>query len=391
MRTTAPRSPQSEGQTHWCGCPPTPVSPHNNYRCVYRSNYPGDVEHPRSLSVAESRVLPPLDMWLGRMFDPDHIDETIDRLLSLDQRIDADPPSVVEARRLAADAQARLERHIAAINAGFEPSLLVSDTRQAQTDLAKANGILAAHTARNTPAVLTPAMIRSVLLRHRGLPGLLRDVATPDERRQLYAGLGLSLAFERRIINGEIKELFRPSFQAVGGRGVTLRVGGATRSFWYQALAFASRSCPTQARSHCRRESQGAVVSCFAARANDWLRASPRVGLRMKRETEVNFHRPSCSTIWGVFRYSSGSITGSSTNRWGGRTCLSGSTKRIPEGWITYSYRWSRVKYAGCGPPSKTSSVATQAIPPGTKTLLISRTAWLARSWPPKCSMELSE
>ena len=62
-------------------------------------------------------------------------------------------------------------------------------------------------------------MIRSVLLRHRGLPGLLRDVATPDERRQLYAGLGLSLAFERRIINGEIKELFRPSFQAVGGEG----------------------------------------------------------------------------------------------------------------------------------------------------------------------------
>jgi hypothetical protein len=27
---------------------------------------------------------------LGRMFDPDHIDETIDTLLSLDQRIDAD-------------------------------------------------------------------------------------------------------------------------------------------------------------------------------------------------------------------------------------------------------------------------------------------------------------
>ena len=192
---------------------------HNNYRCVYRSNYPGDVEHPRLLSVAESRVLPPLDMWLGRMFDPDHIDETIDTLLSLDQRIDADPHSVVEARRLAADAQARLERHIAAINAGFDPSLLVSDTRQAQTDLAKANGILAAHTARNTPAVLTPAMIRSVLLRHRGLPGLLRDVATPDERRQFYAGLGLSLAFERRIINGEITELFRPSFQAAGGEG----------------------------------------------------------------------------------------------------------------------------------------------------------------------------
>ncbi|HXW80189.1 MAG TPA: hypothetical protein VEJ84_11865, partial [Acidimicrobiales bacterium] len=64
---------------------------HNNYRCAYWSNYPGDVERPRSLSAAESRALPPLDMWLGRMFDPGHIDETIDTLLSLDRRADADP------------------------------------------------------------------------------------------------------------------------------------------------------------------------------------------------------------------------------------------------------------------------------------------------------------
>ncbi len=37
-------------------------------------------------------------------------------------------------------------------------------------------------------------------------------VATPDERRQLYAGLGLSLAYERRTVNGQVRELFRPSF-----------------------------------------------------------------------------------------------------------------------------------------------------------------------------------
>ena len=126
---------------------------------------------------------------------------------------------MAKARRLAADAQARLERHIAAINAGFDPNSLVSDTRQAQMDLAKANSILAAHTARKTPAVLTPAVIRSVLLRHRGLPGLLRDVATPDERRQLYAGLGLSLACERRIMNGEIRESVPPLFPSGQGGG----------------------------------------------------------------------------------------------------------------------------------------------------------------------------
>lgn len=143
---------------------------------------------------------------------------------------------MVEARHLAADAQSRLDRAVAAITAGVDATLMVSVTKQAQADLATANGVLAAHTARSSAAVLTPAMVRSVLLRHQGLPGLLADVATPDERRQLYAGLGLRLAYERRTVNGQVSELFRPSFSTSGSparserdtRGVTARVGGGT-------------------------------------------------------------------------------------------------------------------------------------------------------------------
>jgi hypothetical protein len=63
------------------------------------------------------------------------------------------------------------------------------------------------------------ALIRSVLLRHRGFPGLLRDVATPDERRQLYAGLGITVGYERRTLNGQARELFRPSLRTVPGEG----------------------------------------------------------------------------------------------------------------------------------------------------------------------------
>jgi hypothetical protein len=58
---------------------------------------------------------------------------------------------------------------------------------------------------------LTASGIRSVLLRHDGLPGLLQNVATPDERRQLYAELGISLTYERRTVGGKPKELVRPS------------------------------------------------------------------------------------------------------------------------------------------------------------------------------------
>ena len=182
-----------------------------HYRCVYRANYPGDTSHPRSLAVAEARIIPVLDMWLERLFDLDHINETVEALVQADRPVETDSRAVVEARQLATDAQARLARHVAAVDAGFDPTLLVAQTREAQADLARANGILAAHTARATMSFLTPFTIRSVLMRHEGLPGILRKVASPDERRKLYAGLGIILTYERRAVNGQIKDLVRPS------------------------------------------------------------------------------------------------------------------------------------------------------------------------------------
>lgn len=208
-----------------------------HYRCVYRANYPGDGDHPKTLAVAEARILPLLDAWLGQVFDRDRLDQTIETLLAAHTgRSTTEPGAVVEARRRAADARARLDRAVAAIAAGVDPTLMVPVTRSAQADLSKANDVLAAHTARSTPLALTPNMIRSVLLAHQGLPGLLADVATPDERRQLYAGLGLRPAYGRRTVNGQVRELFRPSFSASGSparserdtRGVTARVGGGT-------------------------------------------------------------------------------------------------------------------------------------------------------------------
>jgi hypothetical protein len=182
-----------------------------HYRCTYRSEYPGDTTHPRSLAVAEAWILPVLDGWLGRLFDPDHIDETVDILLTADRRDETDPPDLIEARRLTDDAQARLARHVAAIDAGVDPGLLVEQTRRAQADLARAKGIIAAHAARSSISPLSPSAIRSVLLRHQGLPGLLRDVATPDERRQLYHDLGVTLTYERRSVRTEAQDLIRPS------------------------------------------------------------------------------------------------------------------------------------------------------------------------------------
>jgi hypothetical protein len=37
------------------------------YRYVFRNQYPGDKSHPRSLFVAESRILSVLDEWLRKL------------------------------------------------------------------------------------------------------------------------------------------------------------------------------------------------------------------------------------------------------------------------------------------------------------------------------------
>ena len=41
------------------------AEPRVGYRCVYRDEYPGDHGHPRSIFVAEARIVPVLDDWLG--------------------------------------------------------------------------------------------------------------------------------------------------------------------------------------------------------------------------------------------------------------------------------------------------------------------------------------
>jgi site-specific DNA recombinase len=188
-----------------------------HYRCVYRSNYPGDAAHPKSIAVAEARILPVLDEWLARLFDPDHFDESVEALLHSDQP-GVVPAAVIDARKLADDARARLARHVAAIDAGVDPTLLVEQTQRAQKDLARASEVIAAHAAKASMTALTAASVRATLSRHRGLPGLLNKVATPDERRSLYADLGIDLTYERRGTHGHTRELVRPFLTLPGAK-----------------------------------------------------------------------------------------------------------------------------------------------------------------------------
>lgn len=53
------------------------------YRCRFPEEYAlaNKVSHPLNVYIREDCVVPPLDQWLARLFDPEHIERTLDALV----------------------------------------------------------------------------------------------------------------------------------------------------------------------------------------------------------------------------------------------------------------------------------------------------------------------
>ncbi len=183
-----------------------------HYRCTYKSDYPG-AGHPRGLAVAEARVLPAVDEWLGELFSPDRLEETVTAILSAGDD-EPEPLDLRQARQRAEAAQKRLSRYVRALDAGMDPQLVVKQTREAQIELAAAKAIIASHQGHER--ALDEASLRALLSDGGALPMLL-EVATAEERRQIYSAAGLQLDYVRREDGSElVRAALRVEFLRVG-------------------------------------------------------------------------------------------------------------------------------------------------------------------------------
>ncbi len=160
------------------------------YRCDSKAEYPA-VGHPESMYVAEARTLPALDRWLGDLFAPDRIEETVMAIMDEADQARPEAPELREARQTATESRKLISRHIAAIEAGVDPAVIATRMREAHVALAQAEAILAAH--QDGPA-LSVDDLRDLLCSGEALPQLLA-VATPDERRRIYDAAGISLRY----------------------------------------------------------------------------------------------------------------------------------------------------------------------------------------------------
>ena len=189
------------------------------YRCsATRPDYatPAVPGHPPTYSVREERILGAVDGWLAALTDPEHLDATIEAVLTADRESDPEPADVTRARRQQRQLRTELDRMLAAIRAGMDPELAATETRKIQADIASAQAIVDRwERSAERPRPLTEADVRSALTDAGGLVGLLA-AADRTERTALYRALGIRLTYEKQTTG---QEVIRARLQLSGGGG----------------------------------------------------------------------------------------------------------------------------------------------------------------------------
>ncbi|MHB2023615.1 MAG: recombinase family protein [Mycobacteriales bacterium] len=193
----------------------------NNDRPFYRCRFPAEyalanrIEHPRNVYLREDAVLPQLDGWLASLFEPPHLEKTIDALASAAPDGSVRDEDAAEARRVLAETDAQLDRYRAALDAGADPAVVAGWIADAQARRTQAEQLL--HRG-HAPRRMTQDEIATLV---RGLGNLLATVraAHPADKGEIYRKLGIGLTYQPEdklvVVEASPPGLWRN--QSVGG------------------------------------------------------------------------------------------------------------------------------------------------------------------------------
>ncbi|WP_324194676.1 recombinase family protein [Nocardia terpenica] len=166
------------------------------YRCIARTLTPGSPAlegHPKTVNLRESHIAGPLNKWLAGLFDRRHRARTLEILLDAYNTDDHDLRRIA-LRQKVSDAETKLLRHRAAIEAGVDPLVLVDAINALQAEKA-----IAAAELDRLPAV-APITISELtkLLDSFGDIAAVLDAGTPQDKADLYAALQLEITYRHR-------------------------------------------------------------------------------------------------------------------------------------------------------------------------------------------------
>lgn len=175
------------------------------YRCRANDQTPGAsrTEHPTTIYLRESTLVPALDNWITQLFTPERLEESVNALLS------AEGPSLAEASQSSVltaritDGEARLDQYKEALGAGAEPALVVKWINEALHDIALARTELhelGIDTRQRLTADSIRAMVEDLdVVRHR------LATADPEKKAALYEALHLRLVYRHDDASVELQ------------------------------------------------------------------------------------------------------------------------------------------------------------------------------------------
>lgn len=163
------------------------------YRCIARTLAPGSPaleSHPKTVNLREDVVMPALNGWLCQVFDPANRDDTVAALVASQGGTHSTGREAIEKRL--ADAESRLRRHQAAIEAGVNPAAVVEaiNTAQAEREAARAE---LQHLPK--PTVIEAAEVYARLDSMDDVARALNS-RTPERITQVYRDLGVQLSYD---------------------------------------------------------------------------------------------------------------------------------------------------------------------------------------------------
>ncbi|MGW5452326.1 recombinase family protein [Nocardia sp. NPDC003979] len=163
------------------------------YRCRARSlasDSTAEQEHPRTVNLRESHLIEPVDGWLATLFDESNLDSTVAALIEAQGDDGSDSRRQALHRRIE-QAQTKIGRHLAAIEAGVDPQAVIGPLNSAQAEKTAAEGEL-----NNLPREerLTHTELRRLIESLGDIRAILAASA-PDRKVELYDAFELRVRF----------------------------------------------------------------------------------------------------------------------------------------------------------------------------------------------------
>jgi site-specific DNA recombinase len=169
------------------------------YRCRFPTEYAlaNKIRHPRNVYLRQDAFEAEVNAWLARVFAPCRLRDTIDQMMA-GQPAATDTAAAEAATARIADANLKLARYRAALDAGGDPEEIGKWITDAKAQRLQAEAELRQATSKTT---MTRQQIQALIEQCADIAAGLQN-AEPGDMAQTYRKLGLKLTYhpERQLV-----------------------------------------------------------------------------------------------------------------------------------------------------------------------------------------------